>query len=54
MATVPMYDGCRKTGSSCTVPNNDCARLMYYLNCKHYFSELSKFRYGFIFGIKGF
>jgi len=41
MATVPVYDGYKDTGSSCTIPDDDCARLMYYLNCKHRFSEIS-------------
>ena len=25
--------GIKETGSSCTVPNNNKAKLMYYLNC---------------------
>ena len=26
--------GIKATGSKCTVPDNDTAKLMYYLNCK--------------------
>jgi len=38
---APEFDTVIDTGSTVTVPDNDCARLMYYLNCKYWFSELS-------------
>jgi len=37
---APEFDTVIDTSSPATVPDNDCARLMYYLNCKHYFPEL--------------
>jgi len=36
----PEFDTAISTGSPVKVPDNDCARLMYYLNSKYYFSEL--------------
>jgi len=38
----PMFDKAEDTTIPVTVPDDDCARLMYYLNCKHYFPEISK------------
>jgi len=38
---APVFDTVRHINSSATVPDNNSARLMYYLDCKHYFSELS-------------
>jgi len=40
-AAAPGYDTVRDINSPATVPDNDSARLMYYLDCKYCFPELS-------------
>ena len=32
--------GIKATGTNCYVPNNDKAKLMYYLNCKFWLVSL--------------
>jgi len=40
-AAASVCDTVRDINTPATVPGNDSARLMYYLNCKYCFSEIS-------------
>jgi len=40
-AAAPLFDTVTDINSPVTVPDNDSARLMYYLDCKYCFPELS-------------